>query len=622
MIKSGWRPGRATVLGIFAGLPVGVGALVGASYLAFAEVPPVPVPPANPITEPKRVLGKTLFFDEQLSTSNTVACATCHVMPRGGSDPRLARNPGPDGILNTPDDKVASPGVIRSDIANNYQRDPIFSLAPQITTRSAVVTINAAFSPQLFWDGRAGGQFTDPQTGQLLLQNGGALENQAVGPPLSDVEMAHASMNWNEITQKLARVRPLDLATNHPPDVAAALTGGPNYPELFRRAFGTTQITAGRIAMAIATYERTLISNDTPWDRTRAGQPGGLTQGQLAGLQTFTQNCAVCHNVNSGLFTDHTFRNIGLRPVAEDLGRQVVTGNPADRGRFKVPSLRNVGLKASFMHNGQFTSIVDVVRFYVRAPGAAPQFPDNRDPAMNNIQFPPQAEPALVDFLVNGLRDARVANQTFPFDKPLLFGERPTDRPTLLPGGVAGSGGVMPRIIASDPAIVGNIDFRIGLDGALGGAVAQLGLSMTPPQNGRIAPQRFVGAVAASSGGPGDGLATLQWDLIAGEVSGGQVLYLQWFVTDPAAPNGQALSNIARVPVFCGSSGCPAPCGYANCDASTDLPYLNVGDFTCFLQRFGSGDPYANCDGSTTAPVLNVADFTCFLQRFAQGCGG
>jgi hypothetical protein len=59
---------------------------------------------------------------------------------------------------------------------------------------------------------------------------------------------------------------------------------------------------------------------------------------------------------------------------------------------------------------------------------------------------------------------------------------------------------------------------------------------------------------------------------------------------------------------------------YANCDGSTVAPVLNVGDFTCFLQRFAAGESYANCDNSTVAPVLNVGDFTCFLQRFAAGC--
>ncbi len=63
-----------------------------------------------------------------------------------------------------------------------------------------------------------------------------------------------------------------------------------------------------------------------------------------------------------------------------------------------------------------------------------------------------------------------------------------------------------------------------------------------------------------------------------------------------------------------------APACYPNCDGSTVNPFLNVADFTCFLQRFAAGDPYANCDGSSAPPVLNVADFTCFLQRFAAGC--
>ena len=63
----------------------------------------------------------------------------------------------------------------------------------------------------------------------------------------------------------------------------------------------------------------------------------------------------------------------------------------------------------------------------------------------------------------------------------------------------------------------------------------------------------------------------------------------------------------------------PAPC-YANCDASTAAPALNVNDFTCFLNRYAAGDAYANCDASTAAPVLNVNDFTCFLNRYATGC--
>jgi hypothetical protein len=66
--------------------------------------------------------------------------------------------------------------------------------------------------------------------------------------------------------------------------------------------------------------------------------------------------------------------------------------------------------------------------------------------------------------------------------------------------------------------------------------------------------------------------------------------------------------------------GTAPPACYGNCDGSTAAPVLNVGDFTCFLQRFAAGESYANCDQSTAPPVLNVGDFTCFLQRFAAGC--
>jgi subtilisin-like proprotein convertase family protein len=80
---------------------------------------------------------------------------------------------------------------------------------------------------------------------------------------------------------------------------------------------------------------------------------------------------------------------------------------------------------------------------------------------------------------------------------------------------------------------------------------------------------------------------------------------------------GNFIGFTLRLTPASGSSSC-----YANCDGSSTAPVLNISDFTCFLQKFASGDPYANCDGSTTQPVLNVADFNCFLQKFAAGCTG
>ncbi len=607
------RAGRLNTLSLLAGLPVALGT---AMTVAWAAMPPVPVPPENPITEQKRILGKILFFDEQMSMSNTVACATCHVSGRAGADPRPGRNPGPDGVLNTPDDRIASPGVARSSVSNDYVRDAIFGVAPQVTARAANSPIDAAYAPELFWDGRAHSNFVDPETGETAIFSGGALESQCVNPPVSSAEMGHDGIVWSDVTSKLGRVRPLDLATNLPADVTTALSSHPTYPALFQQAFGDPQITARRIAFALATFERTLIADQTPWDRTQAGQSGGLTPNQLQGQQAFTNLCQVCHT--PPLFTNEQFRNIGIRPIAEDTGRQAISGNQNDAGRFKVPSLRNVGLKTSFMHNGQFPQLNNVIDFYARVNGAPAPFPQNLDPNFPPPNFPGRAQ--LDDFVRNGLTDPRVAGQQFPFDRATLFTENNTRQPTLIGGGVAGTGGTVPTIIARGPAMVGNTDYRIGIDGALGNATASLGVSLTAPVGGRIIPDRIVGTTIAAGAGPGLGLGTVHWPLNPNEVASGQTLYLQWFVTDAGAVGGQALSNVAQVPVFCGFNGCPAPCGYANCDASTTPPILNVNDFSCFLNRFSNGDPWANCDQSTTPPVLNVLDFSCFMNAFAKGC--
>lgn len=607
------RPARVLIAGLVAGVPVALSVVMGVAYLASAALPPVPVPPENPITESKRQLGKILFWDEQLSTSNAVSCGSCHIPGRAGGDPRLARAAGIDNVLNTPDDIVASPGVVSSDGGNSYLPDPTFGLRVQITSRTSRSAINAAYAPELFWDGRAPSRFVDPQTGVQAIATGGALENQAIAPILNTTEMAHAGLSWAGVAERLGRARPLELATNIPPDIAAAIAANPTYPELFRAAFGDEQITATRIAFAIATYERTLIADQTPWDRFQAGQQNALTPQQVQGMNAFTaSNCVVCHA--GPLFSDNSFRNVGLRPPAEDTGRQVVTGNPNDRGRFRVPSLRNVGLKASFMHNGQFTSLVDVIRFYARAPGAAPQFPDNRDPVMQNVNVPPQAAVVIQDFIQNGLTDPRVAAQTFPFDKPTLIGERPTDLPSVINAGVAGSGNVVPRVILAGPALLGSREFRVGLDGALGSTTARLAISSQGPVNGRIAPTEVFDALAVGGSGNGAGFATQHWTLSPMKFSPGQVVFAQWIVDDPAAPGGQAWSNVARIPLICGLSGCVTTCRMIdlNFDGGVDL-----NDFFAFLGAFDTSDDLAEIDG---VPGIDLGDFFAFLGGFDSGC--
>ena len=432
-------------------------------------LPPLPVPAQNPITPAKAMLGKLLFWEEQVSTNNRVACGTCHTFGAGGGDLRRQRHPGPDGMAPSPDDIFASPGIIRSDANNDYRPDPVFGFDPQITDRASPSFLTAAWFQDLFWDGRARGSFVDPDSGATLIPAGGALESQALFPPLSSVEMAHDAHDLAQLTDKLANVRPMALATNLPADMAAAISGGVTYADLFASAFGTPDITAARFAYAVATYQRTLVPNQTPYDAFVAGNPAALTPQQQNGLNVFMGpgRCGLCHT--TGLFSDGQFHNLGLRPIGEDNGRQAVTGSPADAGRFKTPSLRNVGLRNTFMHNGQFSSLPQVFGFYLNGGGP---FGQNKDPLLVPLNVPPPAANDLINFLANGLTDARILQGLPPFDRPTLRSQLLGSQGAQYGVGSPGTGGIVPGILAEVPANLGNIDFKLGVHDARGGAMA------------------------------------------------------------------------------------------------------------------------------------------------------
>jgi len=544
-----------------------VGALLVGAFApsAMAQLPPPPVPAQNPITPQKAVLGKILFWDEQLSSDNTTACGTCHINSSGGADARTgtlaSRNPGPDGIPGNADDIFGTIGLMDADADDNYVESAVFGFEPQVTGRQSPSHIGAAYFNQLFWDGRASSTFTDPETGLVSIPVGGALESQAIGPPLSDVEMGHEARDWTQITTKLETAPPLKLASNLTPDIVTALNQDPTYPELFEAAFGDVKITAERIAFAIATYERTLVPNQTPFDL------GTLTPGQQAGFTTFTGagNCDACHV--PPLFSGGGFRNIGVRPPDEDLGRQAITGNPADRGRFKVPSLRNVGLRDRFFHNanlpgspmgGPANSLQAVLAFYARGG----DFADNRDPLLGTTFIPGFARANVIDFLENGLTDPRVANETFPFDRPQLHLENQAANPRIFGAGVAGTGAITPRMLALSPPSLDTPGFRIGIASGLGATVAHLivvpptVLPATPaPVPGSYVDLRRTGAfrlgsVVLAGRGAGNGFGTLHIDTASIPARLFPQATLQWIVVDPGAPGGIARSELVELTLF------------------------------------------------------------------------
>src|SRR6185503_8318885 len=210
---------------------------------------PPPQPAGNPVTATKAYLGKTLFWDEQLSSTGTVACGTCHFASNGGSDSRSAvgsaraRNAGPDGVLNTPDDVFASPGVISNNADGTYSFAPIYGFHEQVTGRKSRSYIDAGFSPNaLFWDGRATGTFSDPIGGAVVLPNGAALESQVLGPPVSSTEMANTNRSWVDVASRVANSSPLALSPSVPVGLRDWINGR-SYAELFQEAFGSSDVT-------------------------------------------------------------------------------------------------------------------------------------------------------------------------------------------------------------------------------------------------------------------------------------------------------------------------------------------------------------------------------------------
>ena len=392
------------------------------SARTFAALPPVPVPAENPITEAKRVLGKALFWDEQLSTNGTIACGTCHRPGFGGADPRAGRNPGTD--KGTIDDVRGSPGIVLLDREGKPQPHPVYGKEPQVTPRLAPSNFGALWAGQVFWDGRAGPVVTDPLSGETVIAHGGALENQVLSALLNPSEMAKTGRTWADLVSDVTSRRPLALATDLPSDVAAALATAPTYAKLFAAAFDDSGVTPVRIAFAIATYERTLVADQTAWDRYEAGDANALPSRAASGwraMQAF--HCTACHT--PPLFTNNDFFQIGLRRVDFDRGRENVTHDAKDAGDMKVPSLRNAALRPRFMHTGEFTNLASAIRFYQNSI-PLPERDDIPGFGIYAFNVSQVDEADIREFIAAGLTDPRVRDETFPFDRPKLRSERET----------------------------------------------------------------------------------------------------------------------------------------------------------------------------------------------------
>ncbi len=175
------------------------------------------------------------------------------------------------------------------------------------------------------------------------------------------------------------------------------------YPELFEDAFGTPTVTTGRISRALAQFVRSMVSTDSKYDQVLQNQATFTAQEELGRQIFFTPNmggCAACHGTDAQIAPGA--RNNGLDLVFTDNGLGDVTGDPADDGKFKVPSLRNIELTAPYMHDGRFDTLEQVVQFYNNDiqdhPNLDPalQTPDGRP---RRLRLSPNEQAALVAFL-------------------------------------------------------------------------------------------------------------------------------------------------------------------------------------------------------------------------------
>lgn len=348
---------------------------VQADLQANIEAPPtglpaVPFPANNPVTPAKISLGRLLFFDRRLSHNNTISCAMCHVPEQGFTSNEMAAAVGIEG---------------------------------RSVRRNSPTIYNVAYLERLFHDGR--------ET---------TLEQQVWGPLLARNEMGNPSVG-RVVEQILAVAK---------------------YREMFAKAFAGRPISMDTIGMALASYERALVSADSAFDRWNyGGDNQALSDQQLAGFSLFTgkAGCSACHLIKQkyALLTDSLLHNTGIgyqrsmakqpdetrvqiapgeyivvksnaveassEPAFRDLGLYEITENPADRWKYRTPTLRNIALTAPYMHDGSISTLREVIRFYNQ--GGIEN--DLRDPLIKPLNLSGEEANQLLAFL-NALTGANV----------------------------------------------------------------------------------------------------------------------------------------------------------------------------------------------------------------------
>ncbi len=381
-------------------------------------------------------------------------------------------------------------------------------LVRRVTARNTPTVINAVFQVRNFWDGRASRFFngftpsgnTTDAPGLLAARDGAlrreqvrldraSLASQAVGPVLDHLEMSYEGRSWPKLGKKLFSLRPLALQRVAPDDSVLggiARIGGRGlradvtYLGLVQTAFepvwwespqrvdeagntisagtglfrGTREFTQAEYnfsffwGLAIQAYEATLVSDDSPFDRSMEANQGGLSRLEQEGLDLFRNNnegrCTLCHGgaeftaasftaaAGGGGNANRAFQRTGVRSTEEDPG----SGN----GAFKSSGLRNIEFTGPYFHNGGQATLEQVVEFYARGG----DFGANNN--LRRFDATESRKAALVAFL-KALTDDRVRFERAPFDHPELC--VPAGHPEEEPGLLLAAGSLLfPRAAA------------------------------------------------------------------------------------------------------------------------------------------------------------------------------
>ena len=251
----------------------------------------VPQPKDNKLTPERIELGKLLYFDVRLSSSQKISCATCHHPKKGWSD-----------LISTPK-AVGHEGAVGS--------------------RNSSVILNTAYQNRQFWDGRAR-----------------TLEEQVLGPIELDVEM---NMPLDILIPKLNAIK--------------------GYVELFKKAYPGEGLTQKSLAKAIASFERTVVSTNSPFDKYAMGKKDAIGTQAKKGFELFKgkAHCIDCHDGFN--FSDGSFHNIGLKDGelhGKELGRYLIKRRAAWYGVMKTPTLRDASKSAPYFHDGSAGTLHEV----------------------------------------------------------------------------------------------------------------------------------------------------------------------------------------------------------------------------------------------------------------------